>query len=328
MRPVTEAAPPLFSIVTPCLNRAGSIGHAIESVLAQNYLAFEHIVIDGGSTDGTLDVLARYPHLRVVSEPDRNLYDAINKGLRLARGDVLGLLNSDDLYAPGAFDAAAGVLADPAMEMVIGGAEIFTLRDGRDTVTRRYTGPRATGLHEANPIGNVTLINASFWRRSLHARIGLFDDRFPLAADKDFWMRLALAPPAHRLVPRILYRYLSHAGSLTFSDTDQRDKLSAHLLAVARVRLAECRPGTSEHAAYRRWHAWALGYRASQHVLHGRAREAIRTAHEGLSTDSAWPFRFLARLPSHWRDRHIRRGEPEPRSRESVPAPYWDAQTG
>ena len=70
---------PLFSIVTPCLNRAGSIAYAIESVLAQDYSAFEHWVIHGGSTDGTAEVLARYPHLRVVSEPDRNLYDAINK---------------------------------------------------------------------------------------------------------------------------------------------------------------------------------------------------------------------------------------------------------
>ncbi len=69
MPPGDEAAQPMFSIVTPCLNRAGSIERAIESVLAQNYPAFEHIVIDGGSTDGTLYLLARHPHSRVISEP-------------------------------------------------------------------------------------------------------------------------------------------------------------------------------------------------------------------------------------------------------------------
>ena len=114
---------PFFSIVTPCLNRAGIVESAVESALAQNYPAFEHIVIDGGSTDGTLEVLARYAHLHVISEPDRNLYDAINKGLRLARGEVVGLLNSDDRYASGAFAAAAEIFADPAVELVIGGAE-------------------------------------------------------------------------------------------------------------------------------------------------------------------------------------------------------------
>jgi glycosyltransferase involved in cell wall biosynthesis len=305
---VTAVACPFFSIVTPCLNRAGSIGRAVESVLAQTYPAFEHIVVDGGSTDGTLEVLARYSHLRVISEPDRNLYDAINKGLRLARGEVVGLLNSDDVYVAGAFAAAAQILTDPTVEMVIGGAEIFAIRKGRETVLQRYTGRRATGLSEANAIGNVTLINSCFWRRSLLERVGSFDDRFPLAADKDFWMRLILAMPAHRLLPRVLYRYLSHGGSLTFSGADQRDTHSANLLALARTRLAECRPGTPEYAAYRRWHAWAVGYRILQHAARRRARNALRTARDGLVTDAAWPLRFLARLPSHWRDRSVRRG--------------------
>jgi glycosyltransferase involved in cell wall biosynthesis len=304
---VTEERP-FFSIVTPCLNRAGSIGRAVQSVRAQNYPSFEHIVIDGGSTDDTLEVLERYSHLRVLSEPDRNLYDAINKGLRLARGEVMGLLNSDDMYAPGAFAAAAQILADPAVEMVIGCAEIFALCDGRETVLRRYSGLRATGLLEANAIGNVTLINTCFWRHSIFARIGTFDHRFPLAADKDFWMRLVVAMPVHRLLPQVVYRYLSHGGSLTFSGTDQRDDHSANLLALARTRLAECRAGTPEYAAYRRWHAWAVGYRILQHAARRRPRLVVRTAREGWLVDAAWPLRFLARLPSHWRDRDVRRG--------------------
>lgn len=316
---MTDTGRPFFSIVTPCLNRAGSIGSAIESVMAQRYPLFEHLVVDGGSTDGTLSVLARYPHLRVISEPDRNLYDAINKGLRRARGDVVGLLNSDDVYAPGAFEAAGRAFTDPAVEMVIGGAEIFTRDDDRETVTRRYTGPRATGPREANAVGNVTLINGCFWRPSLHDRIGLFDDRFPLAADKDFWMRLVLDAPEHRSLDRVLYRYLSHPGSLTFSDNDMRDKLSVHLLNLARTRLAEHTPGTPQHSAYRRWHAWAVGYRVIQHTVRGRFRDVVRTAHEGWNSDAGWPVRFLARLPSHWRDRDVRRGAPDQPFRGGAP---------
>jgi glycosyltransferase involved in cell wall biosynthesis len=305
---MTGTTYPLFSIITPCLNRAGNIARAVESVLAQNYPAVEHIVIDGGSTDGTQAVLARYPHLRVLSEPDRNLYDAINKGLRLARGDVVGLLNSDDLYASGAFSAAAQILSDSSVEMVIGGAEMFAFCGGHETVLRRFTGPRATSLLEANAIGNVTLINTCFWRHSLLAQIGLFDDRFPLAADKDFWMRLVLATPTHRRLQQVLYRYLSHSGSLTFSGADIRDMASVHLLDLARTRFTECRPGTSEYAAYRRWHAWAVGYRILQHMTRRRARNMLSTARDGWRVDAAWPLRFLARLPGHWRDRGVRRG--------------------
>ena len=302
-------AHPVFSIVTPCLNRVGSIGRAVESVLAQNYPAFEHLVVDGCSTDGTWEVLKRYPHLRVVSEKDRNLYDAINKGMRMAGGDVVALLNSDDLYPTGAFTAVAEALADPTIEMVIGGAEIFAVQGGRDVVLSRFIGERATGLSEANAIGNVTVMNSSFWRPSLLERVGLFDDRFRLAADKDFWMRLVLAAPRHRLLKQVLYRYLSHEGSLTFSGADQRDALSLHLLNLARTRFPECTPGTPAYAAYRRWHALAVGYRAMRDIAHGRMAGLMGTAREGFSVDPLWPARFLARLPVHWFDRAVRRGE-------------------
>jgi len=315
---VTSDSRPFFSIITPCLNRAGNIGQAIESVLAQEYPAFEHLIIDGGSTDGTLEVLARYPHLHVVSEPDRNLYDAINKGLRMASGDIVGLLNSDDMYMPGAFFAAAAVLQDASLEMVIGGAEMFSRRDGRDVTVRRYVGQRATGLSEANAIGNVTVMNGCFWRRSLIARVGEFDIRFPLAADKDYWMRLVLAKPTYRLLRDILYRYSIHSGSLTFSGADMRDLLSAHLLTLSRTRISECRPRTLEHSAYRRWHAWAVGYRTVRHLSNWRLADACETAWEGWMVDRFWPVRALLRLPDHWRDRDVRRGRLGPSQSHSA----------
>src|SRR4030066_1952836 len=95
---------PKVSIITPSYNRAGMIETAIQSVLSQNFPEVEHIIIDGGSTDGTLDVLKKYPHLRVVSEPDQGMYDALNKGLNLATGEIIGFLNTDDYYAPSVFD--------------------------------------------------------------------------------------------------------------------------------------------------------------------------------------------------------------------------------
>src|SRR5687768_6412703 len=88
----------IFSIITPSYNRASLIQNAIESVMAQNYPHLEHIVIDGGSTDDTLELLSSYPHLHVLSEPDRGVYDALNKGLSIAQGEIIGQLNTDDYY--------------------------------------------------------------------------------------------------------------------------------------------------------------------------------------------------------------------------------------
>ncbi|MDR1377034.1 MAG: glycosyltransferase, partial [Synergistaceae bacterium] len=92
----------VFSIVTVCLNAAPTLEQALKSVLAQPYPHLEYIVIDGGSTDGTLRILDKYKDrlTRVISEPDGGIYDAFNKGIALATGDIVGLLNADDQYAP------------------------------------------------------------------------------------------------------------------------------------------------------------------------------------------------------------------------------------
>lgn len=298
---------PRFSIVTPCLNRAATIGAAIDSVLAQNHPSVEHIIVDGGSTDGTAEVLARYPHLTVIREKDRNLYDAINKGLHAVRGDVVGLLNSDDLFAPGAFAAAEAGLADPAIEMVLGAAEFFTEQDGLDVLQQRLSGA-ANDLTEANVIGGITTMNAAFYRRALIERVGPFDDRFPLSADKDFWLRLVLLAPRLARTGATIIRYRSHAGSLTFASGDLRDKLSRHNLETARTRLPETPPGSAARAAYRHWHGWATGYRVMVQARRGAAGPAWATAKAGFAADAAWPARFLAVLPAHWRNRATRRG--------------------
>lgn len=298
---------PLLSIVTPCLNRAATIGAAIDSVLDQGDPAVEHIIVDGGSTDGTAAVLARYPHLTVIRERDRNLYDAINKGLRAAQGEAIGLLNSDDLYAPGAFAAARAALADPAVDMVLGAAEFFAEADGRQVVQQRLSGP-ANALDEANVLGGITTMNAAFYRRTLIARLGGFDDRFALAADKDFWLRLLLLAPRVATIGATVIRYRSHAGSLTFAAGDLREKLSRHNLDVARTRLRELPAGDTSRPAYRRWHGWATGYRVMVEARAGRIGAALAAARGGFAADPAWPARFLAALPGHWQGRGMRRG--------------------
>jgi glycosyltransferase involved in cell wall biosynthesis len=216
-------SPPLISIVTPCLNRAAFVREAVESVLAQEYPNFEHILIDGGSTDGTLELLRAYRHLRLVSEPDEGMYDAINKGIRMARGAIVGLLNTDDLYAAGCFAAVAAAFEqDPDALAVDGG--ITTFRDeaaGRVTVNAvpaiepERLWPR---LIAGNPV-----TNAWFFRPALFERVGLFDTRYRYSSDRFFLIRLALdggVRPAP--IPQPLYHYRQHSGSVTISTLDSR----------------------------------------------------------------------------------------------------------
>ena len=107
-----------ISIITPSYNQGRFIEDAIHSVLDQNYPDFEHIVVDNCSGDDTLDILRRYPHITWISEPDRGQSHALNKGFRLATGDILAWLNCDDFYLPGAFAAAAEALTDPSIDGV------------------------------------------------------------------------------------------------------------------------------------------------------------------------------------------------------------------
>jgi glycosyltransferase involved in cell wall biosynthesis len=214
---------PLISIITPCLNRVDLIGKAVESVLAQNYPDFEHIIMDAGSTDGTLAALRTYPHLRVVSEPDRGMYDGINKGLRLARGKIIGLLNTDDLYAEGCFDAVAEAFAqNPQAQAVVGGINTFT--EGPtgleiiETVATIEPDEFWMRLTRGNPV-----TNAWFFRPAVFERVGYFDDRCLYSSDRYFLIRAALDGDV-RPVPihRTLYQYRKHSGSATISTVDSR----------------------------------------------------------------------------------------------------------
>src|SRR5665213_1837569 len=111
---------PKISIVTPSYNQGRFIEDAIESVLKQNYPYFEHIIIDGGSTDSTIDILKKYPHLIWISESDKGQSDAINKGFRLVSGDIIGWLNSDDYYLPNTFNAVAKNMSDSQVDALYG----------------------------------------------------------------------------------------------------------------------------------------------------------------------------------------------------------------
>jgi glycosyltransferase involved in cell wall biosynthesis len=212
-----------FSIITPCFNRVTLVSATIESVIAQDYSDFEHWIVDAGSTDGTLDVLKRYPHLRVISEPDRGVYDAINKGLRLATGEILILLNSDDLLVPGALSLSADIFQNAVGTMIVSaGCQIFRCGpDGTEIEMHRYDNPRLYALSLRNVTVGLPNINARFFRRKVFDQIGNFDLTYPIAADRDFLIRAALNRLPDAPIAKVLYRYRWHSGSLTMNSGNQ-----------------------------------------------------------------------------------------------------------
>lgn len=184
---------PSFSIVTPCLNAARTLPATVESVSSQRYPAVEHIIVDGGSTDGTLDLLERSEGTRWLSEPDRGLSDAINKGIRMATGDIVGVLNADDLYRPGTLQMVADAFArEPSAEWASGRCGIIDAqgREIRTAVTayknfflRRYS----FGLHLTH---NFVPAPSTFVKRRAYDEVGLYDERFKYSMDYDVWLRL------------------------------------------------------------------------------------------------------------------------------------------
>jgi glycosyltransferase involved in cell wall biosynthesis len=208
-----------FTIITPCLNREKFIAEAVESVLAQQYDDVEHWIIDGGSTDKTLDIVRSYSHLRVVSEPDRGVYDAFNKGLDQATGDAVIFLNSDDLLTPGTLALAQQIFQNAiGTQIISGGCEIFRRTEsGREIKMHCYNDPKQNQLNFRNVTLGFPNINARIFRRSVFDKLGRFNLAYPIASDRDLLLRAALANIPDAPVANILYRYRWHEGSLTMN---------------------------------------------------------------------------------------------------------------
>jgi glycosyltransferase involved in cell wall biosynthesis len=199
---------PSISVITPCMNAATTIVEALESVRSQGYPQVEHIVIDGGSTDRTVELLDSMPHVRWISEPDRGRVDAANKGLGMAAGDVIAWLNADDRYEPGALHAVGRALVeDPHAAWATGYCRII---DGHGREIRRAVTSYKNFLLRRWSVGlyltqNFVSDPATFVRRSALQQVGALDPRYKRSHDYDLWLRVARRFGA----PVVLRRYLA-----------------------------------------------------------------------------------------------------------------------
>ena len=189
-----------ITIITPTYNQAPFIERTIQSILNQNYTALEYIIMDGGSTDGTIDILKKYSD-RIVwkSEKDKGQSDAINKGLRIATGEIVAFLNSDDTYEPETLTKVSRFFSkNPDIKWVYGKCKIIDINDKeirwpitlyKNFLLKKYKYSRL--LAE-----NFVSQPATFWKKEVHNEIGYFNENEHYCMDYEFWLRLGARYPA------------------------------------------------------------------------------------------------------------------------------------
>ena len=178
---------PLVSVVTPSLNQARWLPDAIASVRGQTYPRVEHVVVDGSSTDGTLEILRTAEGVRWISEPDRGQSHALNKGFALADGEILGWLNADDAYEPDAVAAAVAALDRSGAGLVY--ADVMRVNDDGVNPRRIRSRPQWDHWTEVNE-GCGVYSPAVFFTREALAAVGGLDESLHLTMDYDLWLRI------------------------------------------------------------------------------------------------------------------------------------------
>jgi len=214
-----QAEKPTVTIVTPSYNQAPYLEATIRSVLDQDYPRIEYIVMDGGSTDGSVEIIKKYADRLAfwTSEPDEGQTDAINKGFARAKGEIIAWLNSDDVYRPGAIaEAVAFMQTHPDVGMVYGNADYI---DGEGNIIGWF--PAAETDYKRLRRGYVHIPQqAAFFRASVWRMVGPLDPSFYFAMDYDLWVRIA-SVSAIRYQPRTWAAFRLHGDAKSLASADR-----------------------------------------------------------------------------------------------------------
>jgi glycosyltransferase involved in cell wall biosynthesis len=234
----------MLTLVTATLNAARLLDRAIASAAGQG-VAYQHIVIDGGSRDETAAICGRTPSIDFVSAPGSSIYEAWNIGIERAQGDAVLFLNADDELCPGALAIIEQTLRDQPLAEIVAGHALVEDDDAPTTPLVRHIAASGGVLSFEQLAAGVPVINAMAFRLSLFRRFGLVETRYRIAGDRAFLLHLALAAEAPRIasVDAVLYRYHVHSGSLTLKRSlDQRLRVARDHLALSRQLLSEAPP--------------------------------------------------------------------------------------
>ena len=212
-------ATPLVSIVTPSFNQARFLEATICSVLGQDYPNLEYIIVDGGSTDGSVEIIRKFADRLAwwVSEKDKGQTDAINKGFARARGEILAWINSDDIYEPGAVAAAVKYFQEHPEAGLVYGDTHFIDEDGR--VIGKFAARQTDYLRLRRGYVHIPQ-QAAFFRADLWREVGPLDPSFYFAMDYDLWVRLAARAPIY-YTPQSWANFRLHASGKTITADDR-----------------------------------------------------------------------------------------------------------
>lgn len=206
---------PLVSVITPCYNHAEFVEETIKSVLAQDYPNIEHIVVDGGSTDGSVEIIRKYQDriAKWVSEPDEGQSDAINKGFRMATGEILAWLNSDDLYFPDAVSTAVRRFRErPDLTLFYGNC-VFVSRQGQ--FVRYFTEVESYDEFRLRNCSDYIMQPTTFFKRDKLFEVGLLDETLGFGMDWDLWCRFAKSGCTVHYEPKLIAANRAHGSTKT-----------------------------------------------------------------------------------------------------------------
>ncbi|MCC6751603.1 MAG: glycosyltransferase family 2 protein [Deltaproteobacteria bacterium] len=209
-----EHLPGTVSVIVPTHDRAALLGRALDSVRAQTRPADEILVVDDGSTDGTRELLARYPEVRVLSQQQRGVSAARNVGLRAARGEWLALLDSDDEWRPTKLARQLDALARAPEQRLCHTDEVWIRRGRRVNPMRKHQKRGGFIYRHCLPLCCISPSSVVLHREVL-CQVGLFDESLPACEDYDLWLRICLRHPVLFLDEPLLVKYGGHADQLS-----------------------------------------------------------------------------------------------------------------
>ena len=208
---------PKISIITPSYDSGRFIEEAIESVQTQSYGNVEHIVVDGGSTDNTIEIVNKFTEVDLISEDDEGIYDALNKGIEKASGEYIGWLNADDVYTEDAFELYLEAYDQNCKpEIIVGDSDVFHNSDNSMESLQKYEFTSPQKLSEGKLNQSAIGLNGCLISSELIGSIGKFDPTLEIAGDTEYLYRIVSNEPDAVAVNKVVYRYRSHEDSLTF----------------------------------------------------------------------------------------------------------------
>ena len=268
---------PRISVVTPTFNCVAYLKDAILSVQQQSDVCVEHIVIDGASTDGTVELLEQQKHLHWISEADRGQSDAINKGFLMSTGDLVGWLNADDYYWPNALASIARAAQEHPEADVIYGDCVFVDANGRLM--------RSKVEHEFDPqillyFGCYIPSTSTFFRRRLIERGLVLDCDYRVAMDFEFFARLSCLGCRFHYVPQFIAAFRWHQNNVSLRNTGRRFQERRKVqIAAAGYEESDWKLGALRY--------WARGRRVLRKLMSGNIAREVRILRK-IGADTRW----------------------------------------